>query len=228
MPAHNTRHSHASGKAATFALALAAGVALLVGLAATASAGRSLSVPISTAAPADESQGFPMFIMKWDEGSQPDPLSLRWGRSQVPVRGAGMAAIPNAFRFALDRLAPSIRPTGTLSLYANFTGPSRGEESDASVALAVGFLAILKGDRLIQDVAVTGTLTPSGQIGPVTQVAEKAKAAARAGYRMLLVPRGQFYAPRVNLASLGNESKLLVYEVGTIDEAYELMTGRKL
>ncbi|MBX3235176.1 MAG: hypothetical protein KF814_03405 [Nitrospiraceae bacterium] len=193
-----------------------------------ASAGRSLSVPISTATPADESQGFPMFTMKWDEGSQPDPLSLRWGRSQVPVRGAGMAAIPEAFRFALDRLAPTIRPTGILSLYANFTGPSRGEESDASVALAVGFLAILKGDRLLQDVTVTGTLTPSGEIGPVTQVAEKAKAAARAGYRMLLVPRGQFYAPRVNLAYLRSESKLLVYEVGTIDEAYELMTGKKL
>ncbi|MFO0730586.1 MAG: S16 family serine protease [Nitrospiraceae bacterium] len=133
--------------------------------------------------------------MKWDEGFLPaDPLSLRWGQSQVPVRGAGMAAIPEAFRFALDRLAPTIRPTGILSLYANFTGPSRGEESDASVALAVGFLAILKGDRLLQDVTVTGTLTPSGEIGPVTQVAEKAKAAARAGYTLLLVPRGQFYA----------------------------------
>ncbi len=194
-----------------------------------ASAGRSLTVPISSAAQAtEESPGFPTFIIKWDEGAQPDPLALRWGRSQVPVRGAGIACIPDAFQLALTRLGPSIRPTGILSLYASATGPLKTEGPEAGAALAIGFLAILKGDRLAQDIAITGSIDSSGAIGQVSHVAEKAKAAARAGYRVLLVPRGQFYAPRINLVALNAESKLLVYEVGTIDEAYEIMTGKKL
>jgi uncharacterized protein len=71
-------------------------------------------------------------------------------------------------------------------------------------------------------------LKSDGTIGPVTHVVEKTSAAARAGYRMLLVPRGQFYAPRINRVALNLESKVLVREVDTIDEAYEIMTGKKL
>jgi predicted S18 family serine protease len=92
----------------------------------------------------------------------------------------------------------------------------------------VGFLAVLRGDQLRQDIAITGKLLATGEIGPVTHVIEKAKAAAQAGYRMLLVPRGQFYAPRANLVRSTPESNLIVHEVGTIEEAYEIMTGTKL
>lgn len=225
-PIPRTASEHPCTPALTAISAMLAG--LLCCLPMQAWAGRSLSVPISTATPVDDSHHIPLFVMKWDEGAQPDPLNLRWGRSQVPVRGAGMASIPAAFHFALEHLAPAVRPTGTLSLYATFPGPIRAEGSESGAALAIGFLAILKGDPLLQDVAVTGTLTQTGEIGPVTHIAEKAKAAAQAGYRILLVPRGQFYAPRVNLVRSGAESKLLVYEVSTIEEAYEMMTGKKL
>ena len=47
-------------------------------------AGRTLVVPISVATYTDNQAGFPTFVMKWDEGNQPDPLALKWGRSQVP------------------------------------------------------------------------------------------------------------------------------------------------
>ena len=217
-----------SQRGATLSLLGTLALFMLICLPQQASAGRSLSVPISTAAISDQIQRIPLFVMKWDESAEPDPLTLRWGRSQVPVRGAGMACIPVAFQFALSRVGPQIRPTGTLSLYVTVSGPMRAEGFEAGVALAIGFLAILKGDRLLQDVAVSGTLLPDGQIGPVTHVAEKARAAAHAGYRLLLVPRGQFYAPRANLVRSSPESKLLVYEVGTIEEAYEFMTGKKL
>jgi predicted S18 family serine protease len=103
-----------------------------------------------------------------------------------------------------------------------------GEGPGAGAALAIGFLALLKGDALIQGITITGTLEATGQIGTTSHVAEKVKSAAHAGYRVLLVPRGQFYTPRANLVSLGVESKVLVYEVGTIDEAYKIMTGKKL
>jgi hypothetical protein len=194
----------------------------------TANASRTLIVPISIATYTEDQVGFPTFVMKWDEGNQPDPLTLRWGRSQVPVRATGMKSIHHAFRYAVERLASSIRPTGTLSLYATFSGPLSAEGSTAEAALAIGFLALLKGDHLIQDITITGTLEGDGRIGQVAQVAEKTTAAARAGYHVLLVPRGQFYAPRVNRVKLTPESNVLVREVDTIEEAYEIMTGRKL
>ncbi|HNE32277.1 MAG TPA: hypothetical protein PK589_14365 [Nitrospira sp.] len=194
----------------------------------TAQASRTLVVPISVATYTDTQVGFPTFVMKWDEGAQPDPLALRWGRSQVPVRGTGMTSLQHAFQFAVTRLDASIRPTGTLSLYATFTGPLSEEGSTAEAALAIGFIALLKGDQLRRDITITGTLEGDGRIGQVDQVAEKTTAAARAGYHVLLVPRGQFYAPRVNRVSLTPESNVLVREVETIEEAYEIMTGKKL
>lgn len=139
-----------------------------------------------------------------------------------------MGSIQRAFNFAMERLTPSIQPTGVLSLYATFVGPFSAEGSTAEAALAIGFLALLKGDPLIKEITITGTLKSDGTIGHVTQIAEKTSAAARAGYRMLLVPRGQFYAPRINRVALNLESKVLVREVDTIEEAYEIMTGKKL
>ena len=139
----------------------------------TAQASRTLVVPISVATYTDTQVGFPTFVMKWDEGAQPDPLALRWGRSQVPVRGTGMTSIQHAFQFAVTRLDASIRPTGTLSLYATFTGPLSEEGSTAEAALAIGFIALLKGDQLRRDITITGTLEGDGRIGQVDQVAEK-------------------------------------------------------
>jgi predicted S18 family serine protease len=139
-----------------------------------------------------------------------------------------MGSIRNAFQFAMDRLAPSIRPTGTLSLYSAVAGPMTREGPGTGAALAIGFLALLKGDALIQGITITGTLEATGRIGPTAHIEEKAKAAANAGYRVLLVPPGQFYAPRASLVSMRDESKVLVYEVGSIDEAYKIMTGKKL
>ncbi|GAB1721794.1 MAG: hypothetical protein NTNFB01_06900 [Nitrospira sp.] len=193
-----------------------------------AHASRTLVVPISVATYTEDQVGFPTFVMKWDEGAQPDPLALRWGRSQVPVRGTGMTSIQPAFQFAVNRLQSSVRPTGTVALYATLTGPLSAGGATAEAALAIGFLALLKGDHLKRDITITGTLEGDGRIGQVDQVADKTIAAARAGYHVLLVPRGQFYAPRINRVSLTQEANVLVREVDTIEEAYELMTGKKL
>ena len=44
--------------------------------------------------------------------------------------------------------------------------------------MAIGFLALLKGDSLSKEITITGTLERDGTIGQVTQVAEKTTAAA--------------------------------------------------
>ena len=193
-----------------------------------ASAAHVVHIPISAAVRTDNGSGFNVIEMSWDQQGSPNPLRLQWGNSQVPVRGAGLGPLTGAFAYALDRLGPLRRPTGTLSLSALSTLPTSSEGPSAGAALAVGFLAVLKGERLISGIALIGTLEPTGRIGSVTRMAEKMNAAARTGYRMLLVPRGQLPAPRVNLVRIGMEPNLILREVGTVDEAYEIMTGKKL
>ena len=54
------------------------------------------------------------------------------------------------------------------------------------------------------------------------------RAAAREGYRTILVPSGQIYGPGWNLNQVAMELNVIVREVDTIEAAYELMTGRRI
>lgn len=210
------------------ARAIVASVMIMAWAAGDAAASHVVHLPISAAVRAETGSGFNVIVMSWDQEGAPNPLRLQWGHSQVPVRGAGLGPLAGAFDYALNRLGPHHRPTGTLSLSTFSEVPTSSEGPSAGAALAVGFLAVLKGERLISGIALTGTLEPTGRIGSVTRMADKMKAAARSGYRVLLVPRGQLPAPRVNLVRMGAESNLILREVGTVDEAYEIMTGKKL
>jgi Lon-like protease len=45
---------------------------------------------------------------------------------------------------------------------------------------------------------------------------------------MVLVPQGQLNDPRWDLIGLGMQLNLAIKEVSTVQEAYEIMTGRRL
>jgi Lon-like protease len=94
--------------------------------------------------------------------------------------------------------------------------------------MTVGFLAVLRGDPIIRGIALTGTLESDGRVGPVGGIPDKVRAAAREHYRMVLVPQGQLNDPRWDLIGLGMQLNLTIKEVNTVQEAYEIMTGRKL
>jgi uncharacterized protein len=94
--------------------------------------------------------------------------------------------------------------------------------------MAVGFIAMFKGDRIQRGTAMSGTLEPGGRIGPVGGIPDKIRAAKREGYHTVLVPRGQGYTPQWNLVELGFQLNMTLKEVDTIDEAYLLMTGKNL
>ncbi len=64
----------------------------------------------------------------------------------------------------MERLAPSIRSTGTLSLCAAFSGPMSAEGHGAGAALTIDFLALAKGAPLLQGITIAGTLAATGQI----------------------------------------------------------------
>ena len=101
-------------------------------------------------------------------------------------------------------------------------GPSDG------AIMAIGFIALFKGDSFRRGVAMTGTLLPGGRIGRVGGLPGKVRAAAREGYHTILIPAGQLSDPRWELTSLALELNVTVREVRTVDEAYELLTGRRI
>jgi predicted S18 family serine protease len=59
-------------------------------------------------------------------------------------------------------------------------------------------------------------------------IPDKIRAAVREGYRTVLIPVGQLNDPRWRLGELGLELNVTLKEVATVEEAYELMTGRRL
>jgi predicted S18 family serine protease len=98
------------------------------------------------------------------------------------------------------------------------------EGMSASSAVAVGIVAAWRGDDIKSDVALTGKIMPDGQIESVGALPIKVEAAARAQFKTILVPRGQLYTTDWDLSQLAIRWNIKILEVGTLEEAYQLMT----
>lgn len=115
-------------------------------------------------------------------------------------------------------------------------GPSAGG------ALAVATIAVLKNEKLRNDVVMTGTINEDGTIGEIGGVLEKAQAAKDVGAKLFLVPKGQgeqtFLKPQENCSrtggfvfcettyqevtvNIGKNVGIPVIEVSNITEAYK-------
>jgi predicted S18 family serine protease len=123
-------------------------------------------------------------------------------------------------------------------------GPSAGG------VLAVAIMAAIRNQRIVDGVYMTGTINSDGSIGEVGGVPYKALAAAEAGARVILVPKGLgtvvLYRPKTvahgrisfttyETATVGlgeylaeNGYTVRVVEAGSVDEAYEEFTGLTL
>lgn len=186
-----------------------------------------VEVPLLVAINANDRGAFEILIMRWDQQGSPDPLVLKWGRTKVSFAETYLSALEAAWRFAQGR-TPSVRHTGTIWLQGLAYAPTTTDGPSAGAAMAVGFLAVLRGEPIHRGTALTGTIEADGRIGPVGAIPDKIRAAAREGYRTVLIPAGQLHDPRWNLIGLALELNMTVKEVSTVDEAYELMTGRRL
>ena len=98
------------------------------------------------------------------------------------------------------------------------------EGTSASGAVAVGLVAAWRGDHIKSDVALTGKIMPNGQIESVSALLIKIEAAARAQFKIILVPRGQLDTVDWDLSQLATRWNIKVIEVATLEEAYQLMT----
>jgi hypothetical protein len=205
---------------------LLAGMLLAI-LANPARADNVVELPVLVAVGANDRGAFEVMLMQWDRKPSPDPIVIEWANAQVSFLGTFLHAVNQALAFAVER-TPSIPHTGHIWIKGAAYEPTSTDGPSAGAAMTVGFLAVLNGDHLHRSMALTGTIEPDGRIGLVGALPDKVRAAAREGYRTILVPQGQFNDPRWNLNGLAMTLNITVKEVGTIDEAYELMTGRKL
>ncbi|HDN76148.1 MAG TPA: hypothetical protein ENG05_03365, partial [Acidilobales archaeon] len=122
----------------------------------------------------------------------------------------------------------------------------------ASAITATAFLALITNASILPNVSMTGMIEPDGTIGPVGGVAEKLEAMAKEGIKVFLIPKGQSVVKvlrryvenktigrtviiserivpvTVNVTELGAKLGVKVVEVGSIIEAYEYLTGRRL
>jgi predicted S18 family serine protease len=85
-------------------------------------------------------------------------------------------------------------------------------------------MAAWRGDGIKTDVALTGKITPDGQIESVGALLVKIEAAARAQFTTILVPRGQLDKAEWDLSQLAKRWNIKVVEVATLEEAYQRMT----
>ena len=191
-------------------------------------ASNEVKVPILIEAQEFDKDDVNVAVMSWDHGSTPDPVQMQWATSQLPVRGAGLEPLMNAFDFAMTYQSMTMHPTGILSLSLIHSAPIGGEGPSLGAGLAVGFLAVLRGDQLARGIAITGTLESSGRIGRVRNIEQKIMTAAAQGYRVVLIPRGQIQIPRLRVVKHDIEQSMIIKEVGTVDEAYAFMTGKQL
>jgi hypothetical protein len=140
-------------------------------------------------------------------------------------RAAGwMATSVGAFETGKDvnSLRVSWETTGRID------GPSAGG------LMTAAFVSGVLGHDMKQDVAFTGTINPDGSIGPVGGIQYKLEAVAKDGKKTFLIPIGQRYeqdeeaGQTVDVINKGQLAGVKVQEVATLDEAYEVLTGKTL
>lgn len=186
-----------------------------------------VELPVLAAVGINNRGALEMLLIWWDKKPQPDPPQLQWIAGRVRLGATPLGSMSQAFSYAIER-TPSIQHSGTVSVAGVAYAPTGTDGPSAGAAMAVGFIAMFKGDKVQRGVALTGTFEPGGKIGFVGSIPDKVRAAAREGYRTILIPRGQIYDEQWNLNELALQLNVTVTEVETVDEAYHLMTGQRI
>jgi len=208
---------------------------LLLTMVVTGWAGETL-----TAAEQEKNYSLPVLVVS-DESTSGAcvRLNLQFARqatSQTPLSIAVIEDTPggagesirgslwlSAMVAALDRRDNLSGVRLTLELSGEIDGPSAG----ATLCLAV--LSALDGRPFPADCAVTGTIMPDGTIGGVGALAEKIKAAAKAGIRRVFIPsyvrfeQDASTGQEVDLRRLGEGLSIELSPVQNITQAYSLL-----
>jgi hypothetical protein len=183
-----------------------------------------VELPILAAIKSNNLGVFEVLLLQWDQRPAPMPPALQWRIGNVLLGAAHLQAMTAAFQYAMLR-TPSVQHTGVVTATGIAYRPTGSDGPSGGAAMAVGFMALFNGDRIRRGVAMTGTLNADGTVGPVGSLPDKIRAAAREGYRTILIPAGQLSDARWNLVQLGMELNVEIKEVDSVEQAYRLMTG---
>jgi hypothetical protein len=114
------------------------------------------------------------------------------------------------------------------SLTEEIDGPSAG------ALMTVGSLAAIAGESISDSITMTGTVLPDGSVGAVAGIPAKIRAAAKAGFAQVLIPIGSEVSvdPSTKIAvdtiEQGKSLGVQVTPVGSVPEAYAILTGKPL
>ena len=186
-----------------------------------------VEVPMLAAMQSNDLGVFEVLLFRWDQQGTPGPIELQWQGGNIQPGQTNLGSMALAFAYALEH-TPATSHTGTVSAIGIAYAATGTDGPSAGAVMTVGFAALLKGDRIRRGIAMTGTLNKDGTIGPVGKIPDKIRAAAREGYRTILIPQGQLDDPRWNLTRLAWDLNVEVKEVYRVEEAYHLMTGGTL
>lgn len=192
-----------------------------------AAAESMVEVPMLAAIQTNNRGVFEVLLLRWDHQPTPSPMVLQWQGGNIRPGETNLGSMALAFQYALDH-TPSIDHAGTVSAIGIAYASTGTDGPSAGGVMTVGFAALLKGDHIRRGIAMTGTIAKDGTIGWVGGIPDKIRAAAREGYRTILIPEGQRDDPRWNITRLAWELNVEVQEVRTVEEAYHLMTGGTL
>jgi len=103
--------------------------------------------------------------------------------------------------------------------------PARLDGPSAGGMFAVGIAAALLGDRIRQDVCMSGTIEPDAEIQAVGRLVDKMNACRDLRRKTMIVPDA---LDNSHLNFTGAERSIQVIEVHTLAEAYSAATGQSL
>jgi hypothetical protein len=146
--------------------------------------------------------------------------------NDIEAEGAGDSwRAASASAAVVGTMVSGVSPAGVDINFA-VTGPINGPSAGGILTMAI--MAALLDSPLRADVTMTGTITADGSLGKIGGVELKLQAAAKAGYRTVLLPPANMTVRRaangedVSATVLGAELGVEVIEVANIQQAFSL------
>ena len=138
---------------------------LLCGVPLSVSADNAIELPVLAAIRQNNLGVFEILMMWWDKKPEPDPVQLQWLLAGVRLGNTHLGTMAQAFAYAVER-TPSVQHSGTVSVQGVAYQPTGSDGPSAGAAMAVGFIALFKGDHIQRGIALTGTIEPGGADRP--------------------------------------------------------------
>jgi len=161
-------------------------------------------------------------IVEWMARPDQDGMTVTCSPGFSPYTMTAMvAAIERAARFAgLDSNSWNV------AIRRYDQGPRFGMVYGDSLSGMVGLtvVALAKGDRVLPDHVLTGTITSDGQLGPVSAVNSKIEAAYAMHFRRVIVPDSMDPSDK----DWHTPFLMQVSPIQWVPAAYHALTGRQL